>query len=120
MTTRKILLLIVTYTCVANAKWWPWQKNPEVEPTPEQQIPEEVVPDVPEEPAEPVIPKVQGGVVVSLGKQFLLDEQTNMLRNLVNTINWKGQTAVYTGQLSDFVQDTGYPHMEVAVKNFKI
>ena len=107
MTTRKVLLLIVTFVCVANAWKFPWQKD-DKKSEDETIQPEEVQPSEPEIPEEiiPEIPRVEAGVVVSLSKQFLIDEQTNLLNRFVNAINWIGQTATYSGLLGDFVPDT--------------
>ena len=76
MTTRKIVLLMAASMCVANAWWNPFHKDKkkEEEETIEPEIdPDTVWPVVPEEII-PEIPQVEAGVVVSLSKQFLIDE----------------------------------------------
>ena len=92
MTTRKILLLMAATTCVVNAWWNPFHKDDKKkeEETVEPEIdPETVWPVEPEEIV-PRIPQVEAGVVVSLSKQFLIDEQTQLLNRFINAINWMG------------------------------
>ena len=122
MTTRKILLLMAATTCVVNAWWNPFHKDDKKkeEETVEPEIdPETVWPVEPEEIV-PRIPQVEAGVVVSLSKQFLIDEQTQLLNRFINAINWMGQFAEYTGQLGEFVPESEYPSAEITLSKIKI
>ena len=47
--------------------------------------------------------KVSAGVVVSLGLEFLQEEQPALLSSLLNKVNEIGQTKTFNGYLSDFV-----------------
>ena len=58
--------------------------------------------------------------MVSLGLEFLREEQTTLLSSLLYKVGEIGQTKTFNGYLSDFVQHTSYPHMQVGVSDFKI
>ena len=129
MLTRKLLLLFAV--CVSlhsvSAMRWPWQKkDPKEEEIKDEKKPEEpepeivVEPEVPEEPEEVGPRKVPAGVVVSLGKEFLQEEQKALLSSLIYKLDENGQTKTFNTYLSDFVQHTSYPHMQVGVKDFRI
>ena len=129
MLTRKLLLILAI--CVSlhsvSAMHWPWQKkDPKEEESKDSKKPVEPEPEIVVEPEEPEEPedvgprKVSAGVVVSLGKEFLQEEQKALLSSLIYKLDENGQTKTFNTYLSDFVQHTSYPHMQVGVKDFRI
>lgn len=87
---------------IANGFHWPWKKDDPNDPKKDDKT--KVDPTTPEVPEgvtpEPELPEeeeeddetVPAGVVVSLGTQFLIDEQPQMLKRLINALNWMGDT----------------------------